>query len=314
MYLWGEFAQAVGYRSLLTGAGADELFGGCDIFREARLRRFWGRHADSAARRQLLEQFFSESVPAGVRSAASREAFFHTRPEDLIHPLFSHLVRWDQASRLKAFFSDDVRREIGDYDAREEVRLRLPVRFKEWDEICQAQSLEIAHHLPGCVLSSRHERMLAAHGIEVRHPFLDPRVVALAARLPARSKQRGLSGHEILRRIAGRYLPADQIRHRERAPLPPAWRSFFGTPQAPVVCDYVEDLLSRERIAAAGLFNPSAVERLVRKAHRGEATSSKDNLSLTALLSTQLVVDQLVGPVPHLVPQQDRTLIPAHQH
>src|SRR5262249_23103893 len=59
MFLWGEFAEAVGYRSLIAGAGADELFGGGDVFREARLRRFWSRQPGSQARRQLLEQFFS---------------------------------------------------------------------------------------------------------------------------------------------------------------------------------------------------------------------------------------------------------------
>jgi asparagine synthase (glutamine-hydrolysing) len=68
MFLWARFACEQGYRAVVSGAGADELFGGCDIYKEARLRRFWSRQPDSTGRRQLLERFFSESAAPGART------------------------------------------------------------------------------------------------------------------------------------------------------------------------------------------------------------------------------------------------------
>jgi asparagine synthase (glutamine-hydrolysing) len=295
LYLLSEFSRDLGFRVLMSGAGADELFGGCDIFKEAKTRRFWSQQPESPLRLRLLEQYFSEQPGPGTKSTAHGQAFFHARPLDLAYALFSHLPRWEQTARLKTFYSDDARKEIGDYDAREEMRLRLPARYKHWDPLCQAQFLEIAHHLPGSILSSQYDRMLTAHGVAGRFPFLDHRVAAFASRLPARSKLRGLSEQEILRRIASRFLPASEMRPRRRPERPSAPPCFFGTPELPVVCEYAEELLSRERIAAAGLFDPTAVERLVRRAQRGEATTAKDSLALTGILSAQLLVDQFVG-------------------
>jgi asparagine synthase (glutamine-hydrolysing) len=140
--------------------------------------------------------------------------------------------------------------------------------------------------------------MAMAHGVACRFPFLDARVVEFAARLPARSKFRGLSEHEILRRIASRFLPASQMRQRSVPGRAPLATSFFGSPEAPLVCDYVEELLSRERIVDAGIFEPGGVERLVRKAKKGEATSAKDNMALAGIVSTQLIVDQFVRVPP----------------
>src|SRR6185312_16137718 len=133
----------------------------------------------------------------------------------------------------------------GEYDAREELRLRVPRELKHWDDICQAQFLEIASHFPGCVLSSQHDRMAMAHGVACRFPFLDARVAEFAVRLPARSKFRGISEHEMLRRIASRFLSASQMRQRSTPSRAPMAASLFGTAEAPIVCDYVEELLSR---------------------------------------------------------------------
>ena len=51
------------------------------------------------------------------------------------------------------------------------------------------------------------DRMSMAHGLEVRCPLLDRRVVELAFRIPAARKQQGLQGKALLRRLAQRRLP-----------------------------------------------------------------------------------------------------------
>jgi asparagine synthase (glutamine-hydrolysing) len=294
MYLLAEGARHRGHRVLLTGAGADELFGGCDIYKEARVRRYWSRQPDSQYRLQLLKRFFVEPAGTNHFPTAYWQAFFHARPRDLANPFFSHLARWEQTARLQTFFTADLRQEIGEYDAREELRLRVPCELKHWDDLSQAQFLEIISYFPGGVLSSQHDRMTMAHGIACRHPFLDTRVAEFALRLPARSKFRGLSEHEMLRHVASRLLPASQMRQRSAPIRVPLATSFFGTPEAPHVYDYVDELLSRERIVDAGIFEPGGVERLVRKAKKGEATGVKDTMALAGIVSTQLIVDQFI--------------------
>jgi asparagine synthase (glutamine-hydrolysing) len=52
------------------------------------------------------------------------------------------------------------------------------------------------------------DRMSMAHGLEVRSPLLDRRVVELAFAMPPRLRQRGRTGKWILRELAKRRLPA----------------------------------------------------------------------------------------------------------
>jgi len=70
-----------------------------------------------------------------------------------------------------------------------------------------AQHRDIAGWLPGDLLLKL-DRMLMAHGLEGRTPFLDPEVAAFAFNLPTHMKVRGRMGKWLLRRWLAQHCPA----------------------------------------------------------------------------------------------------------
>lgn len=294
LFLLSRLVRSENYKVVITGEGADEMLGGYDIFKEAKIRRFWAAVPGSKFRPLLLKRLYPYMPNLQAQSDAYRQAFFHVRAQDRTNPFFSHLPRWDLTSRLKLFLSNEVRRCIGDYDCTDDVAALLPAAYGDWDPFCQAQYLETTCLLPGYILSSQGDRVAMANAVEGRFPFLDHRVAEFAAKLPPRIKMRGLNEKDILKRVAADFVP-DSIRQRPKQPYrAPDAKSFFGDATQPLQLDYVDELLSADRLSADGIFNPDAVGRLVHKARRGEIVGTKDNMALVGVLSTQLVIDQFI--------------------
>jgi asparagine synthase (glutamine-hydrolysing) len=273
-----------GFKVVLTGEGADEVFGGYDIFKEAKLRRFCARQPLSAVRPLLFRRLYPYLPQMQAQSAAYLKAFFATDLDAVGDPLFSHLPRFRSTAGAKLFFSDDLKRTLAGYDALDDLRATLPADFSRWHPLSQAQYLETAYLLPGYILSSQGDRMAMAHSVEGRFPFLDHRVVEAAARIPPRLKLRGLTEKYVLRQAARELLPP-RLAERPKQPYrAPDSASFFGASRP----DYVARLLSGAAIADSGLFDRGAVEKLVKKGRDGRVNGFRDNAALTGILSTQL--------------------------
>jgi asparagine synthase (glutamine-hydrolysing) len=292
LYLLARQVRGHGFKVVLTGEGADEVFGGYDIFKEDKVRRFWARRPDSKWRPLLLRRLYP--YLGSLQSQPSRylEAFFRIgleRPDD---PLFSHLPRFALTRRIAQFYSPELRATINGYDPLQELRESLPAEFASWHPLSRAQYLETACLLPGYILSSQGDRVAMAHAVEGRFPFLDHRVVELGARLPPDLKLKGLREKHLLREALGRYLPGE-IAERPKQPYRAPDSESFVQAGAP---DYVQALLSPQAIARAGYFEPRAVRHLVAKCMRPAGpVSTGDNMAFVAILSTQLLHSHFVG-------------------
>ncbi|RWP43944.1 MAG: asparagine synthase (glutamine-hydrolyzing) [Mesorhizobium sp.] len=291
LYQLSGLVREAGLKVVLTGEGADEVFAGYDIFREARVRRFCARQPASRIRPQLFRRLYPYLPGLQQQSVEYLAAFFGAGNAALDDPLFSHRPRFKTTAAAKIFFSGDLRATLKGYDAAEELVSRLPQAFSLWHPLHQAQYLESRFLLPGYILSSQGDRMAMAHGIEGRFPYLDHRLVEFAARLPPDMKLKGLVEKHILRKAAGHLLPS-AIRERAKQPYrAPEARSFVGAGEL----DYVSDLLSEASIAAGGLFNAKAVASLHEKCRTQPASGFRDNAAFVGILSTQLWQKNFTG-------------------
>jgi asparagine synthase (glutamine-hydrolysing) len=139
--------------------------------------------------------------------------------------------------------------------------------------------------------------MLMAHSVEGRFPFLDADVVEVANALPARFKLRVLDEKHVLKRAAQGLVPDEVVRRPKQPYRAPDALSFVGE-GAP---DWIGDVVGASALAAAGVFDPRAVERLWRKCQAtggSEQFSNADNMALVGVLSTGLLHEQLVRRPP----------------
>ncbi len=280
MYLLAKLTRERGITVVLTGEGADELFLGYDLFKEVVVRQFCLRQPGSTVRPRLFDRLYPY-LGAG-RSGEFWRKFFLTAgaPDD---PLFSHMPRFLMTSWIREFYSDRMREGTAGYDPLEELRQSLPAEFRTWAPEHRAAYLEMVTLLSPYLLSSQSDRVGMAWAVEGRFPFLDHRLFEFAARLPPRSKLRGLREKDILRRWSKPVVPA-AVNNRGKQPYrAPDAAAFFGEAQV----DWADELMSPESVAAAGWFRPEAVAGLVRRCRAGQATGFRENQALVAILSTQ---------------------------
>jgi asparagine synthase (glutamine-hydrolysing) len=285
-----ELAHASGYKVVLTGEGADEVFAGYDIFKEAKIRRFCAVEPKSQRRPLLLKKLYPYLPQLKGQSQSYLNAFFGSQLDSLDDPLFSHLPRFRTTSGAKIFFSGEIRAALHGYDALQELRESLPAEFARWHPLSQAQYLETAYLLPGYILSSQGDRVAMAHAVEGRFAFLDHRVVEFAATIPPKLKIRSLREKHILRQAMQSLLPP-HIGNRTKQPYrAPDCQSFVGA-EAPA---YVGQLLSSGEIAASGYFDKAAVGKLAAKCANQTMIGFRDSMAFVGVLSTQLWHRQFV--------------------
>jgi asparagine synthase (glutamine-hydrolysing) len=298
LFLLSKLVREQGYKVVLTGEGSDEVLGGYDIFKEAKIRRFWAKCPDSKFRPILLRRLYPYMKNLQSQPDAYLRAFFHVRKEDVESPFFSHLPRWDTTSKLKIFFSKDTVDRVKDCNAMSLLEDLLPSRYKEWDSFSQSQYLEAAYLLPGYILSSQGDRMAMAHSVEGRFPFLDYRVVEFASRLSPQLKMKVLNEKYLLKAAIGDLIPRT-IRNRRKQPYrAPDSQSFFTSVKGAKLFEYVEELVAPRAIQEGGVFDSGAVGKLLAKARQGQIVSMKDNMALVGILSTQLVIDRFIKNFP----------------
>ncbi len=297
LMLLSRHVRDAGYKVVLTGEGADEVFGGYDLFKEARIRRFWARRPDSTARPAILDRLYPYLAHSPTATRSFAQQFYKIGFEDPEAAGFGHLPRWSTTQRIWRFFSRDLRAALGDWDPIAALIAGLPAGFADWRPLARDQYLESHTLLSAYLLAAQGDRPAMAHSIEARHPFLDHRVIAFGGALPARYKLMGLKEKFLLRKAMAPLLPPDIAARPKQPYRAPDSQSFFARGEA---AGYVAELFSPANLARTGLFDPATTSRLFEKCRRGEAIGFSDNMAFTGILSTLLLAECFCRTTPQL--------------
>lgn len=283
MKMLSGLVRAQGYKVVLTGEGADEVFGGYDLFKEAKVRQFWARQPTSKGRPLLLQKLYPYLDQHPSRAQSYLERFYGIGLDRPDAPAFSHLPRFDSTSKTRMFLAQPR----PDDEAIQDIEALLPPASTQWSWLARAQYLESRLLMGNYLLCSQGDRMLMANSVEGRFPYLDHRLIELASRLPERLKIRAMNEKYVLKQAMKSYLPPDTAARSKQPYRAPDAQAFFdGVTGAPH--DWVAQLLSASKLKETGYFEPRMGEMLLKKAARGTATlGTRDNQALVAMVSMQ---------------------------
>jgi asparagine synthase (glutamine-hydrolysing) len=288
LFLLSGLVRESGYKVVVTGEGADEVFGGYNIFREAKVRAFWSRQPDSEMRPMLIGKLYPY-IFKDERSRKNLRNFFGTHLDKINDPFFSHLIRWYNTAKAKTFFSADFNEQVENYNCFEDLQSMLPDSFSNWDPVTRAQYLEMKVFLTYYLLSSQGDRVAMGHSIEVRPPYLDHRIIEMMAEIPAALKIRGMNEKYLLKRCLDGVLPQKILMRAKQPYRAPVSNALLGEDGK-----LVKEYLNSAVLDQTGLFDSKKVGFLLNKVERSKKVSEIDNMSLAGILSTQIIHDQFI--------------------
>lgn len=269
---------------VLTGEGADEVFGGYNIFKEDKIRRFWSRYPDSKLRPLLLSSLYPY-IAKDSRAGKFWQLFFKKGLTDTDNAYYSHLIRWNNTSQVKNYFHEDYRKEFNQERIFDTLNAYIDPDIKRWHPLCRAQYLEKVLFMSGYLLSSQGDRMMMGNSIEGRFPFLDHRVIEFANTIPPKFKIKVLNEKYILKKTYQDSLPGSIINREKQPYRAPIGKCFT------VGNNRSASQLSRKAIEDYGYFNSGSVEKLLNKFSPDSKVkiSARDDMALVGIVSTQLL-------------------------
>jgi asparagine synthase (glutamine-hydrolysing) len=251
----------------LGGDGGDELFAGYPMYTGLRWAEFYKR-IPAALRTSVVERLI-RLLPVKTKNLSF----------DYKALRFVTGAKYDTVARHHVWF--------GSFTPEEQMELLTPGVLAATDDEIYAQARQIAEECDSSDLVTRMQsvdtrlylaediltkvdRASMAVSLEVRAPFLDPRVAEFTASLPCDYKLRGQKTKYILKKAVNDLLPPFVTRRGKKGfGVPVAeWLKFKLRPLA-------RDLLSPERVRRAAVFNPDYVARLQDEHERGVANHRK---------------------------------------
>ncbi len=200
---------------VLSGEGADELFGGYRIYHEP----------TSLSGYQKLPRWLRKGLAAFVKAVPfdfKGKSFVIRGSKSLEERFIGNAYMFSKAEKAKLLKStpptDPAEHTKEWYD-----------RCGDWDDVTRMQYLDINRWMVGDILLKA-DRMSMAHSLELRVPFLDKEVFRVASTIPAKLRIGGGTTKHALRLAAARHMPK-QDTQRPKLGFPVPTRIWLRQPK-----------------------------------------------------------------------------------
>lgn len=213
---------------VLSGEGADELFGGYNIYREPEalkkvtwipfgLRRAIGKLA--AKLPDIKGRDFLIRASMSVEERFIGNAYIY-REKEKDQILKNGVTGISTQEYLRPFYEEigkpfleketqkDKNCNTSKLSRRRSSESKISGKASSLQDMEKMQSVDLNYWLPGDILQKA-DKMSMAHSLEVRVPFLDKEVFDLASRLPKESKIANGTTKYIFRKAVSNYIPQD---------------------------------------------------------------------------------------------------------
>jgi asparagine synthase (glutamine-hydrolysing) len=240
----------------LSGDGGDELFGGYDAYQAQQLaaRFAWVGDTLWPAAAAVAAALPPTEKKKGLVNKFKRFTLGATQaPEELGH--YRWMVYLGPRAKRRLYAPSLVDALVRS-DVYEPVRTALS-RYGNDDLLNRQLYTDLSLYLADDILV-KVDRMSMATSLETRAPFLDADVMELAFSMPGHLKIRDGERKWILKRAMHGVLP-DRILNRKKEGFSIPMKNWLRQGLEPLM----RSLLSRERIAARGWFNPAEVSNLI---------------------------------------------------
>ena len=244
----------------LSGDGGDELFGGYN-------RHFWATKVWKWT--HLLPERVKTRIAKGLTTHHPELARYYEKISPLLPRRYRFEVAGEKILKLANLFNtaslDEMYGRLRMYgDASVCLNAHLDPEgvfapIPAPGDLHPAEMMmyrDMVEYLPDDILVKVDRASMGA-SLEVRSPYLDPRVVEFVWSLPIRLKLRYGAGKWILRRLLSRYAPASLIQKPKMGFSVPIGEWLRGP-----LNDWAEDLLGESRLKEEGFFHPGSVRRM----------------------------------------------------
>lgn len=240
---------------VLSGEGADELFGGYTIYREPlSLKPF--EYLPRPLRRSLGRA--SRPLPEGMRG------------KSLLHR--GSLTLEERYYGNARSFSDEQLRAVLPGFRQEwthtDVTAPVYAASQGWDPVARMQHIDLFTWLRGDILVKA-DKMTMANSLELRVPFLDPEVFAVASRLPYDQKITRATTKFALRRALEPIVP-EHVLNRPKLGFPVPIRHWL---RAGELLDWAHSMVNSSQ--AGDLVDLAAVRTMLEEHRSGTSDHSR---------------------------------------
>ena len=271
----------------LGGDGGDEIFAGYPMYFAHKVANFYNG-IPGVLRNNLIEPIVN-NLPVSSKNLSfdyKAKRFVRASKFDLVtrhHSWFGSFSIDEQTQLL----SKDVL-ETSSNDIYKGAKDLLKICDAE-NDIEQMQFLDLNYYMAEDILT-KVDRASMAVSLEVRAPFLDPRVAQFAASIPLEYKLKGNKGKYILKKAVENLLPKNILQRPKKG---------FGIPIAEWLKGrlnpLMHELLDAKRLKNQGLFNEKFVQKLIKEHETNAASHHKQ---LWTLLVFQLWFDNFLSEQP----------------